>query len=199
MPASEEEMREIEELKAMIHGTPSRGSGVPLGAVSRFMVGEENREKADQGRKEKEEQKRIKEEVDALRKANADKVRAKRQEMLENERKVRENERQRKLAEGTKLREREAAWKAKAAKNKQREWEIAQKRVQDENELFKRMAANEAAQDKLERDVGTKDKNEREAAARAEKQRVLEANRKRSHRDEQLKDLWTRHGAWQAS
>ena len=139
--------------------------------------GEENREKADQGRKEKEEQKRIKEEVDALRKANADKVRAKRQEMLENERKVRENERQRKLAEGTKLREREAAWKAKAAKNKQREWEIAQKRVQDENELFKRMAANEAAQDKLERDVGTKDKNEREAAARAEKQRVLEANR----------------------
>ena len=177
MPASDEELREIEELKAMIHGTPSRGSTVPLGAVTRFMVGEENRKKADDARKEKEERDALKAEVDAMRKANADSVRAKRQEIIDNERKVRENERQRKQAEGQRLREREASWKAKAAAKKQKDWEIAQKRVQEENELFKRMAANEAAQDKLERDVGTKDKNEREAAARAEKQAVYEANR----------------------
>ena len=120
MPASDEELREIEELKAMIHGTPSRGSTVPLGAVTRFMVGEENRKKADDARKEKEERDALKAEVDAMRKANADRVRAKRQEIIDNERKVRENERQRKQAEGQRLREREASWKAKAAAKSRR-------------------------------------------------------------------------------
>ena len=45
---------ELEELKALIHGSPERASTVPIGAIGRFLVGEENRTKADAARKEKE-------------------------------------------------------------------------------------------------------------------------------------------------
>ena len=75
MPPTDAELRELEELKAMIHGTPVRESAIPLGAVSRFLVGEDNRKAADEARREKEERDRIKAELAAKRTAHGDKLR----------------------------------------------------------------------------------------------------------------------------
>ena len=51
MPPTDAELKELEELKAMIHGAPVRESAIPLGAVSRFLVGEDNRKAADEARR----------------------------------------------------------------------------------------------------------------------------------------------------
>ena len=177
MPPSDEELKELEELKAMIHGTPERPSTVPMGAVGRFLVGEQNRSRADAARKEKEERDALKAELDAKRTGYAQRIKQEAAERNANEKAVREAARQRKLNAGREMREKEAAWKAEAEKRRQNEWAIAQKRVQDENEQWKRMNANEAAQDKLERDEGTRDRKAVEAAFKLEKEQTLAKKR----------------------
>jgi hypothetical protein len=177
MPASAEELKEIEELKAMIRGTPERPSTVPIGAVGRFMVGEENRAKADAARKEREERDQLKADLVAQRAAHAAKVKDDAAKRQEHERQVRDGEKRRKADDAQRLRQREAKWKAEADKNKQQQWDKAYKRVQDENEQWKRMNASEAAQDKLEREEGTRERKAVDAAFRAEREQTLQAKR----------------------
>lgn len=177
MPPSDEELKELEELKAMIHGTPERASNIPMGAVNRYLVNEHNRSRADVARQEKEERDALKAELDAKRKGWTQKIKQEAAERVANEKAVREAARNRKLNVGRETREKEAAWKAEAEQRRSREWAIAQKRVQDENEQWKRMNANEAAQDKLERDEGTRDRKAVEAAFKLEKEQTLAKKR----------------------
>ena len=140
MPPSAEELAELEELKALIKGTPERPSTIPYGAVSRFMVGEENRAKADAARKEKEELKALKAEVAATQAAYAAKVKQQAQERMEAERAAKAANIKSRQDAAAQLRQREAKWKAEAEKKRQMEWDVAQKRVQAENEQWKRCA-----------------------------------------------------------
>lgn len=179
MPPSAEELAEIEELKAMIKGTPARESAIPLGAVSRFLVGEENRGRADAARKEKEERDRIKAELAAKREAHGEKLKLEAKERREKERQQREALKNKRQEDGRHMREKEAEWKAEAAKRLQKEWDLGQKRVQEENERFKNMDKAEAAQDKLEREEGTRSRKEIEAAFKKERAENLEENRQK--------------------
>merc|ERR550514_152241 len=74
------------------------------------------------------------------------------------------------------MREKASEWKAEAAKRLQREWELGQKRVQEENERFKNMDKAEAEQDKKERAEGRAMDKANEEAFKREKQEILEAN-----------------------
>jgi len=75
MPPTQDELEELEELKALLGKGPERDSAVPAGAVSRFMVGEENRKRAEDARREKEERDALKNEVTQKRQAAAQKLR----------------------------------------------------------------------------------------------------------------------------
>jgi len=177
MPASDEELKELEELKAMIRGTPERPSTVPMGAVGRFLVGEENRAKADAARKEKEERDALKADLARQREEHAARLKQAAAERNAQTKSAMVAERQQKLQKANHLRKREADWKAEAERRKQKFENEAYKRVQDENEQWKRMNANEAAQDKLEREEGTRDRKAVEAAYRAEREETLAAKR----------------------
>ena len=217
MPPTAAELQEIEELKAMIKGSPERPSSVPIGTVSRFLMGEDNRKRADAARKEKEERDALKAEVAAIQAANQARIKAAAEERRANEKRVKAAEEKRKTNDALKIKQKEAAWKAKKEKN-QKEWEAAAYKrvqvhmractahaaaalslthththapvhwsltsslhlsrlrvlaVQEENEAWKRMAKAEAAQDKLEREEGTRDRKAVEAAFRAEQERTL--------------------------
>ena len=161
----------------MIKGTPERSSTVPMGSVSRFMMGEENRSRADAARKEKEERDALKAELLAQRNEHAAQIKQQAEDRRKAEMAAREAAKQSRLDGARVLREREAKWKAQAAKKREKDWEIAQKRVQDENEQWKRMSKNEAAQDKLEREEGTRDRKAVEAAYKAEREETLAEKR----------------------
>ena len=179
MPASAAELAEIEELKAMIHGTPERPTSVPMGAVSRFAVGEFNRERAEAARKEKEERDALKADLAAQRAEYAARIKKEAEERKENEKRVKAAAAAARAEAAAGVRQKEAKWKAQAEKRRQTEWEIAQKRVQDENEAWKRMNANEAAQDKVEREEGTKERKRIEAAFKQEREENLAENREK--------------------
>lgn len=176
---SEEELKEIEELKAMIHGAPQRESSIPLGAVSRFLVGEDNRNRAEQARKEKEERDRLKSEIASKRAAHAEKLRQEAAERRKREKEEKEALTKQRQEAGRQMREKESEWKAEAARRLQREWELGQKRVQEENERFKNMDKAEADQDKKERAEGRAMDKANEEAFKREKQEILEANRRK--------------------
>ena len=130
MPPTAAELQEIEELKAMIKGSPERPSSVPIGTVSRFLMGEDNRKRADAARKEKEERDALKAEVAAIQAANQARIKAAAEERRANEKRVKAAEEKRKTNDALKIKQKEAAWKAKKEKN-QKEWEAAAyKRVQ---------------------------------------------------------------------
>ena len=188
MPPTDAELRELEELKAMIHGTPVRESAIPLGAVSRFLVGEDNRKAADEARREKEERDRIKAELAAKRTAHGDKLREDARQRREREKQEKEALRQKRQADGKRMREKEAEWKAEAAKRMQAEWDLGQKRVQEENERFKNMDKAEAAQDKAERAEGTRDRKAIEAAYKAEREAIMTANREQVQKVKKMTD-----------
>ena len=176
---SEEELKEIEDLKALIHGAPQRESSIPLGAVSRFLVGEDNRSRADQARKEKEERDALKAELLAQRAAHAAKLKQDAIERRKREKEEKEAMTKKRQEEGRQMREKGAEWKAEAAKRLQREWELGQKRVQEENERFKNMDKAEADQDKKERAEGRAMDKANEEAFKKEKLEILEANRRK--------------------
>ena len=185
---SEDELKEIEDLKAMIHGTPQRESSIPLGAVSRFLVGEDNRNRAEEARKEKEERDRLKAEIASKRAAHGEKLRQEAAERRKREKEEKEGLTKQRQEAGRVMREKEAEWKAEAARRLQREWELGQKRVQEENERFKNMDKAEAAQDKAERAEGTRDRKAIEAAYKAEREAIMTANREQVQKVKKMTD-----------
>lgn len=186
MPPTQDELDELEELKALLGKGPERDSAVPAGAVSRFMVGEENRKRAEDARREKEERDALKNEVTQKRLAAAEKLRQETMDRRERDRAKREEARQRKLAEGREMVQKKANWKEEAARKDKITYDRGAKLVAEENERFKRMNVAEAAQDKLEREEGTRDRKAVEAAFKAEREATLEAKRQQVQKVRQM-------------
>ena len=174
---SSDEKREIEELRALIGSSPSRGSTLAQSTFMRWQSGEENRKKASEARQEKEELKSLKDEIDAKRKAQAAALREKALEQKRLNKQIQEETRQKSLMGGKAQREREAQWQEKRESNAKAFASQARSFVLETKEQQKRMDKGEAAQDKKERDEGTRDKNAREEAHKLEKQQQLDRKR----------------------
>ena len=122
------ELQEIEELSDD-QGSPERPSSVPIGTVSRFLMGEDNRKRADAARKVKEERDALKAEVAAIQAANQARIKAAAEERRANEKRVKAAERRgrRTMPSRSSRRRRRGRRKEK----NQKEWEAAAcKRVQ---------------------------------------------------------------------
>ena len=175
MDAAEE--AELAELKALIGRSPERGSQLTQSAFKRFLVEEENRERATAARREKEERLRMRAELTAKRVQHAQGLKQAAKQQLEQDRAVQAATRERKLKVGRATRATEAAWEEERKKRAAARKAAGLQLVNATRERQKRMDKAEDEQDRLERAEGTAARKAVEEAYHAERQRIIERNR----------------------
>jgi len=175
-----DERREIDELRALIGTSPTRGSTLNQSTYMRWAMGEENRAGAELERKEKEERKAEKEAIEAKRLQRAKELKEAQRLQLERDKQIKREQEQARLAAGQAQRAKEAAWQMEREKQAETFAKNGRKLVEETRVRQKHMDKVEAAQDKLEREEGTRDrlanleafKKEREAVFNEKKEKV---------------------------
>jgi len=174
---SSDERREIEELRALIGSSPSRASTLQNSTFMRWSMGEENRKAAEEQRKAREALKADAElrKNEALQRAKELRDAAKQQ--FERDKQVKKEQEQQRLADAQAQRAKEARWQQQREKNAEAFQQGGRKLVKQTKDRQKRMDAGEAAQDKREREEGTRDRIAILEAYKKEQQRIMEDNR----------------------
>ena len=134
---------------------------------------------AEEEKRQKEERKAAKAERERIRLERAHALKRAAKEQLARDREIKEAQIQSKLSHGKAQRQREADWQAKREQNAAAFAKKGRALVMETKEREKRADMNEAAQDKLEREEGTRARVALEKAFKEERAAIIRANREK--------------------